>query len=121
MIKLLTPALALAAVTACAGPTTSPSRRYIGTATPSKIAPLCSPSKAEAQVRQDTIILAPDEGTWILQGLLSPDGRVSADKTEQAANKQPWSTSFVGHWTPTTINGTYTTPRCTFSIELKLP
>jgi hypothetical protein len=121
MIKLLTPVLALAAIVACAGPTTSPARRYIGTATPSTVGPLCPPSKAEAQVREGTIILAPDEGTWVLLGLVSPGGDVSAEKTEQSANKQPWTTTFDGHWTPTTIKGTYTTPRCTFVIDLRSP
>ncbi len=96
-----------------------PSHRYVGTATPSRPGPLCPTTKAEAQVRDGVMLLAPDDGTWTLQGSLAADGTVAADKTIQAASKQPWTTMFQGRWTPTDITGTYTTPRCTFSIALK--
>jgi hypothetical protein len=112
-------ALSVIAITACTNSKSAPARRYIGTATPSTPGPLCSASRAEAQIRDGKIILAPDEGTWILYGLVSEDGTVSADKTQQAASKQPWETTFDGHWTSAAVTGTYTTPRCSFAIVLK--
>ena len=111
--------LTLLAMAACGAPPTTPGGRYLGTATPFAASPLCRASKAEAQIKDGTLILAPDEGTWILEGLLNTDGTVSADKTQQGANKQPWVTTFEGHWTPTSITGTYKTPRCTFTIGLE--
>jgi hypothetical protein len=118
MKALTASAISVACIAACAAPGAGPAHRYIGTTNPSTPGPLCPASKAEAQIRDGQIILAPDEGTWVLDGLVSSDGTVSADKTIQGTNKQAWITAFQGHWTPTSITGTYTTPRCTFSIFL---
>lgn len=111
-------ALPVILLTACAAPSTGPAHRYIGTATPTTPGPLCQASRAEAQIRNGQIILSPDEGTWVLDGLVSSDGAVSADKAVEGFNKQPWETTFQGHWTPLSLTGTYKTPRCTFTLAL---
>jgi hypothetical protein len=104
--------------TACVGPPTGPAPRYIGTATPTTPGPLCPASTASAQVREGQIVFAPDEGTWLLDGLVNKDGTTTADKTRPGVNKQPWETTFIGKWTPFAMNGTYKTPRCTYTVAL---
>lgn len=118
MKALTASAISVTFLAACTSPAVGPAHRYIGSATPSTPSPLCPASKVEAQIRDGQIILAPNEGTWVLDGLVSSDGTVAADKTIQGINKQAWITSFQGRWTPTSVIGTYTTPRCTFAIAL---
>ena len=114
------PLLAASILAACAAPAplTATARRYIGTATPSTPGPLCPSSTAEAQVRNGEFIFAPNEGTWVLQGILTPDGSVAADRTIPGVDKRPWQTTFDGRWTPATVIGTYKTPRCSFAVSL---
>ena len=106
-------------LTTCGTPATTPTGRYIGSATPRTPGPLCESSKATAQIRNSVVIFTPDDGTWILEGLANPDGTLTADHSRIGVNKQPYDTTFEAHWTPTTITGTYKTPRCTFTVDLK--
>ena len=107
----------LLAAAACSTAAT-PTGRYLGTSTPTALSSMCQPSKAVAQIRDGVVIFAPDEGTWVLEGAANPNGNLTADHSRIGANNQPYDTSFEANWTPTTITGTYKTPRCTYHVEL---
>lgn len=96
----------------------SPTTRFTGTVTPTSSGPLCPSSKASLQIREQTIIFAPDEGTWVLTGTLSPDNSLIADKSRIGSNNQIYDTTFEGRLVQDKITGTYKTPRCTFIVAL---
>ena len=79
---------------------------------------MCPSSKGSAVVQEDRFQFAPDEGVWILDGIINPNGTVTADRARAATNKQPYITTFEGQWTPTTVTGTYKTPKCSYSVNL---
>ena len=111
------PIVALLAVTACtAAPT--PDARYVGPATPAQPSDQCRPSRAILRMRDGQVLLIPDETTWSLPGIATTAGVLTAERTGAGANRQPFSTRFTGTWTPTNATGTYTTPRCTFTLTL---
>lgn len=109
------PALALLA--ACANPDMA-NGRWIGPLVPATPGPACPPSTGVAQFSANRLIFTPDEGTWVLQGAAAPDGTVTAERTRQGADKQPFTTKLAAKWTQQTVTGTYTTPRCTYAVNL---
>ncbi len=113
-MRILIPLLLLAA---CATPTT-PDGGYVGTATPRSPSELCKNSRAILRLHDGQALFIPDEATWSLQGTVSPAGTLQAERTGQGANKQPYPTRFTGTWTTATVTGTYTTPRCTYAVQL---
>lgn len=113
-MRVLIPLLLLAA---CAASTT-PNGRYVGIATPSTTSELCKSSRPVVQLHDGQALFIPDEATWSLQGTASPAGTLQAERTGQGANKQPYPTRFTANWTAQNITGTYTTPRCTYAVQL---
>ncbi len=113
-MRALIPLLLL---TACATPTT-PDGRYVGAATPSAPSELCKTSRAVLRLHDGQALFIPDEATWSLQGTVSPAGTLQAERTGQGADKKPYPTRFAGTWTPQSVTGTYTTPRCTYAVRL---
>lgn len=112
--------LVIATLAACAAP--SPlTGRWIGQLTPTTPGPTCIASRGLLQLTSGNVTFAPNEGTQILRGEAKPDGSLYADLTLTGANKQPYELTFEARWTPTTITGTYTTPRCSFSVTLSQP
>jgi len=111
------PLALLLLLAACAAPTT-PTGRYAGTATPAAASALCKPAHASLQMHDGQALFVPDETTWSLPGTANPDGTVSAERTGSGADKKPWPTRFAGAWTLGQVTGTYTTPRCTFAVQL---
>ena len=108
----------IVAVSACSGSPAGPSGRWIGQVTPKTPGPLCTQTRGVLQIRDNTVLFEPNEGTWILQGEAKPDGTLYANKTQLGADKKPYETAIEARWTPTSIVGTYTTPRCTFAVTL---
>ncbi len=102
---------------ACADPTT-PDGLYAGTATPAAPSGLCRPGRASLRLHDGQALFVPEEATWSLPGAAKPDGTVTAERTGNGADKKPWPTRFAGTWTPGAVTGTYTTPRCTFAVQL---
>lgn len=102
---------------ACAAPAT-PDGRYAGAATPAAPSDLCKPGHASLRLHDGQALFVPDETTWSLPGVAKPDGSVEAERTGSGADKKPWPTRFAGAWTLGTVTGTYTTPRCTFTVQL---
>ena len=97
---------------------TGPGGRFTGTVTPANAGPLCPSSHAYLQIHDGHVIFAPDEGTWVLEGSAGPAGDVTADKSRVAQNNQIYDTTFTGRLSMDSITGTYTTPRCSFTVTL---
>ena len=116
MIRAPAACAALLALSSCA-----PSHvagRWIGPVTPAKPSETCKPTRGMAQIERDQVIFAPDEGTWILHGTVDAGGDITAERLTTGANRQPYETRLVAKRTPDLVTGTYTTPRCTFSVSL---
>ena len=107
------------ALGACAAPST-PHGRWIGAVTPAAPSALCKPSRGVALLRDGEVTFTPDEGTWILLGTATKDGAIEASRDQPGSgrNRQPWATSLDARWTEAAVTGTYTTPRCTYSVAL---
>jgi len=113
MPRTLLLALALAA---CSG--VQETRHYAGPQTPT--AGTCDPpSRATLTRRGNTIILAPAQGTLALTGEIHGTD-LSAQTTLTGADKKPYSLIFTGHVTGPAIAGTLVTPRCRYTLALKL-
>lgn len=102
---------------ACATPTT-PNGRYVGTATPAPASGACRASHASLRLHDGQALFVPDETTWTLSGTAQPGGAVQAERTGSGADKKPYATRFAGTWTLGAVTGTYTTPRCAYTVEL---
>lgn len=113
--SLLPIAMVLAA---CGGPG-STNGNWTGDVTPRTEGPTCTRTRGLATIQGDRATFSPNEGTWLLVGTASPDGRITAEKLQPGAARQLYETRLEGTWTSTAINGTYTTPRCTFDVALK--
>jgi hypothetical protein len=108
------------ALSACAS-STGPSGRWIGQVIPKIAGPVCVQTRGVLQIRDNLVSFEPNEGTWTLQGEAKPDGTLYADKSQIGTDKKPYETTLEARWTPTTVTGTYTTPRCTFAVNLSRP
>jgi hypothetical protein len=68
-------------------------------------------------MRENKVTFAPTEGVWILEGTAKGDtleafaGRVGPDRKD-------YDTLLQARWTETEVNGTYTTPTCTYKLTL---
>ena len=102
-------------LTACSQ--TTPNLRYTGTLTPAKPSPSCQPSRATLTLRDGQVVFTPNEGIWILTGTAQPGGTLTAQHAAIGADKKPFSTTLTATWSPTTAEGTYLTPRCTFQFK----
>ncbi len=85
--------------------------------TPTSGEPQCTASRGVLTVRDGNVTFAPDEGTWVLTGKAGPS-TLEASKSRNTSDKKLYETKLEAHWTPTNVAGTYTTPRCTFHVEL---
>jgi len=103
--------------TACTTPVT-PDAHYLGSLTPTAPSDLCKPGKAALRLQDGKALFIPDETTWTLTGTASATGSVQAKRIEAGASKQPYATQLSGTWTAKTASGTYTTPRCTYAVQL---
>jgi len=115
------PLILLATLAACTPHATGVSGRWIGPLTANPATPACPNTRGLAQVKTNALIFAPDEGTWILEGTVAPTGDVTASHTRQGANRQPYVTRLTGTLTSELLTGTYTTPTCTYTVQLTRP
>jgi hypothetical protein len=101
---------------ACTG--IQPTMIYAGDQRP--IAGTCNPAgRATLTRRGNAIVLAPAEGTLILQGSAQGNA-IAAHLTVPGMDHVPYSLSFTGQLDGENINGTLTTPRCRYVLALKL-
>ena len=104
-------------LTACAR-TNGPDGFYSGPLIPVQPAQACEASRATLQIRGDSVIFVPSEGTWVLQGATNADGTITADRSQVGVNKQVFETTFEARRTGDAVAGTYTTPKCRFRVAL---
>ena len=109
--------LSVLLLSACATPIT-PDARYIGTTTPTVPSDLCKSGRAVLRLSNGAAVFTPDDTTWTLTGTATAAGILQAERTSSGANKQPYATRLTGIWTNEAASGTYTTPRCTYAVQL---
>ena len=107
----------LALALAACGIRDRPELRYQGQITPTAPSSRCTPTNATASIRDGEITFAPDEGTWILQGKAEAD-TLSAHRSRPTPDHKSYDTAFKAQWTQAAIHGTYTTPFCTYRVDL---
>ncbi len=107
---------ALLVLAACTG--LAETRTYAGPQRP--IAGACDPASHATLTRRGTsIVLAPNDGTLTLQGMLA-GSELSASTTLTGADKHPYRLTFAGQLAGTQITGTLVTPRCRYALNLAL-
>jgi hypothetical protein len=94
-----------------------PQLRWVGQVTPTTSAPGCTATRGVLLMRQNDVVFTPDEGTWTLYGNAKP-GALTAAASRIGADKKPYDTSLDATWTEAAVNGTYTTPRCSYKVTL---
>ena len=109
--------LPLVFLAACVAPIT-PDARYIGSITPATPNDRCKTGRAVLRLQAGEVLFIPDETTWVLTGTATATGALQAERVGRGASKQPFPTRLSGTWTPETASGTYTTPGCTYAVQL---
>ena len=116
-VGMLLPALLLAG---CGAPRDG---RYVGRLVGEPPSP-CAESRAVLLVRAGAVKFVPDEGTIVLEGKLTPDGKIAAAaerpgvRTDPSGKRQPFRLGFEGSLVGEHVTGTYATPRCRGRVEL---
>jgi len=87
--------------------------------TPTDNRPGCSKTEGLLVLRENEVAFAPDQGAWVLNGTAAPDGSILAEHGHQTSSSTSYITTFQGHWTEDAVTGTYTTPRCTYAVDLR--
>ena len=107
------------AVAACSERQT-PDRRWIGTLTAKSNPAACPTSRGVALLADGHVIFTPDEGTWILTGTATGDGRMQAARSRPGGGSgaKGYETHLDAAWTDAAVTGTYTTPRCGYAVAL---
>ena len=103
-------------VAACTG--IQPTTIYAGPQRP--IAGTCDPAgHATLSRRGSAVVLAPAEGTLVLQGSIQGNA-IAAQLILRGMDHVPYTLTFAGQLDGKNINGTLTTPRCRYALDLKL-
>jgi hypothetical protein len=110
------PLLVLLAASAC-GVHNRPQLRWIGQLTPTADAAHCPSSRGVLLLREGKVSFAPDEGTWVLEGTAGP-GTLQATRTRFTPDHKTYETKLDAHWTESAVQGTYTTPLCSYRVDL---
>lgn len=109
-------ALVLLAVAACSVHN-RPQFRWIGQLTPTANAARCPETRGVLLLREGKVNFAPDEGTWVLDGTAGPD-TMQATRSRLTPDHKTYETKLDAHWTESAVQGTYTTPLCSYRVEL---
>ena len=105
-------AAALIAVAACSVQTRS-KQQFAG-----KLhAPNCPETDAALVIQDGTVLFTPDNGTWILSGRAA-NGQIQAAASRPGVDHHLYVTELKGTMTDTTIQGSYTTPSCNYTVDL---
>jgi len=110
--------IAVLLLAACAGGVT-PDARYVGMATPTAPGEFCQPGRAVLRLHDGQAVFTPDETTWTLVGTATAGGAVQAERVGRGASKQPYVTRLAGIWSEQAASGVYTTPRCSYNVQLE--
>ena len=118
ILAAMRPLVPLILLTAC-GASVASDGRWLGTMTPDPAAPGCEPGRASLVATRGAVLFTPNEGTLTLQGAAAPDGPVTAIRTTTGADKKPYVLRLAARLDGDRIAGTYTTPRCSYTVTLR--
>ena len=76
------------------------------------------PARAELTLKGSHVLFSPREGILSLDGGLAADGTISATATTNGMNHTPYRQTFIGSLSGDHVTGTFTTPRCHYSVSL---
>ncbi len=108
--------LASLALTACSI-RDRPESRFHGQLTPTAPSARCQPTQAVLLLRDGKFTFAPDEGTWVLEGLATSQN-LEAKRSRPTPDHKSYDTELKATWTEAEIHGAYTTPFCTYRVDL---
>lgn len=77
----------------------------------------CPNTHATLIIQDDEVAFAPDDGTWVLQGYVR-DGSIEANRSRPSFDHKMFTTKLKATQTDAKIVGTYTTPACTYAVDL---
>jgi hypothetical protein len=64
------------------------------------------------------IFFLPNDGALVLRGSLAADGTIQAVRDAPGADHKPFTMLMIGQITRNGVIGTYTTPRCRWTVSL---
>ncbi len=91
--------------------------RWTGPLTAAKPGPQCPPTKGVLILRAGVVTFAPDEGVWVLSGAGGPK-TLTATRSRPTSDHKIYKTDLQADWTDASVHGTYTTPDCTYHLDL---
>ncbi|MCW3476543.1 hypothetical protein [Limobrevibacterium gyesilva] len=91
--------------------------RYTGTMTPSGACG--SAGQATLVVMDRKANFVPNDGALVVPGDVAPDGTLSGGLELLGADRKPFPLALQGHVDADRAEGSYTTPRCRFTLDLR--
>ena len=79
--------------------------------------PSCPKSRGTLVIQRDEVVFTPTEGTWTLRGH-AVGASVEATQTRPSFDHKTFATRLTATVTNTRATGTYTTPDCTYAVDL---
>ncbi len=77
----------------------------------------CPRTQGTLVLQNTQVIFAPDDGTWTLAGTVRSN-TIEAARSRSLPNHQVYATELRASWTGNKVQGTYTTPICTYTVDL---
>ncbi len=92
-----------------------PKAQYSGPLT--SASPACPNIRGTLVIQRDDVVFTPGEGTWTLEGkAVGPT--VQASRSRPSFDHKTFATQLQATVTDTKAIGTYTTPDCTYAVDL---
>jgi len=76
------------------------------------------PSRAALTLNDAHVVFTPHEGVVALDGVLAADGSIRATTLSNGMDRTPYRQTFVGSLAGDRVTGSYTTPRCRYTVTL---
>ncbi len=92
-----------------------PKLQYSGQLTSTNVA--CPKTHGTLVIQRGEVVFAPDDGTWTLDGKLI-GSTVEASRSRPSFDHKLFATELKATLTDTQATGTYTTPTCTYAVDL---
>ena len=120
-VNVIMSSLLLMMLAACAAPNDG---HFVGTVTTTQgICGLGFDAQGKAQatlmVRGEAVQFIPSDGVLVLDGHVNGAGHVLAGSNATGADKKPFPQVFEGDRDGERVRGTFATPRCRASVDLK--
>jgi len=94
--------------------------RWVGTVI-AQDGSLCGPPTRGVMTLRDSdrlIFFLPNDGALVLRGSLAADGTIQAVRDAPGVDHKPFTMLLIAQLTRNGVIGTYTTPRCRWSVSL---